>query len=179
VSQTRWAAAQAWAGREVPPDEAVALARALTPQLWRIAQAGTRQVLTVTEDLQLHGTVLGEIPVVRLTPTTAKTLLAVLLATAATGATHPYPGRITAVDDVVAILGGPHLGPTGEAHIKGALNKLHGWQLVALGVDEDEGVSADLGVPVRVGPAVALWSGPWVGELLTLLTQVAEQRGLR
>jgi hypothetical protein len=178
MSETRWAAAQAWASRDVPADEAAQLAGSLTPQLWRIVQIGTRRVLTVTEDLQLHGMVLGEVPVVRLTPTTAKTLLAVLLATAATGATHPYPGTVTAVDDVVAILGGPHLGLGGEAHIKGALNKLRGWHLVDLGDDRDEIAYADLGVPVRVGPAVALWSGPWVGELLTMITEVAEQRGL-
>ena len=60
---------------------------------------------------------------------------------------------------------------------KGALNKLHTWRLARLGrpgAEEEEVVTADLGVPVRVGPAMALWSGPWVGELVTLVGHLAE-----
>ena len=115
------------------------------------------------------------LPVTRLSPTQAKTLLAVLIATS-TGAAHPYPGAAVTVDDVLAVLGGPGLGLQAAAHAKGALNKLHTWRLAQLGPPGAEAVTADSGVPVRVGPAVALWCGPWVAELMTLVASVAEHR---
>ena len=89
----------------------------------------------------------------------------------------PSTGVVATVDDVLTVLGGTAIGPQAAAHVKGALNKLHTWRLAQLGPPGgEEAVTADLGVPVRVGPAVALWSGPWVGELMTLLGHLTEHR---
>src|SRR6266496_3449055 len=85
-------------------------------------------------------------------------------------------GRNASADGVLAVLGGPGMGPQAIAHAKGALNKLHAWRLAQLGRPGAEVVTADLGVPVRVGPAVALWSGPWVSELMTLVGHLGEHR---
>ena len=83
-------------------------------------------------DLHLHAADLAGLPVARLSPTQAKTLLAVLIATR-TGAAHPYPGVAATVDDVLTVLGGLGMGLQAAAHAKGALNKLHTWRLARLG----------------------------------------------
>jgi hypothetical protein len=170
----RLAAARARARGTVAGDEIAALA-ALEPSLWRIANAGGRPIWTLDEDLQLHGADLAGLPASRLSATVAKTLLAVLVVTAAAGARHPYPGRLAMVDDVFEMFGGPRLGRQAEAHIKGALKKLHGWQVVRLGEDLCGGY-AHAGVELQVGPMIALWSGPWVTELVSLIARVAEHR---
>ncbi len=147
----------------------------LDPRLWRVVGTCAEPVLTLAGDLQLNAVDLAGLPVTRLSPTPAKALLAVLVATV-TGAAHPYPGAAATVEDVLAVLGGPGMGPQALAHAKGALNKLHAWRLVELGPPGAEVAAADSGVQVRVGPAVALWCGPWVGELMRLVGQVAEHR---
>lgn len=174
MSGLRLMAARALARGVVCPEEMPVLA-ALDPSLWRVARTSAEPVLTLAGDLQLHAADLAGLPVTRLSPTQAKTLLAVLIATS-TGAAHPYPGAAVTVDDVLAVLGGPGLGLQAAAHAKGALNKLHTWRLAQLGPPGAEAVTADSGVPVRVGPAVALWCGPWVAELMTLVASVAEHR---
>jgi len=172
MSDTRLMAARARGYAEAP--EAAVLA-SVEPGLWRIADTGSTPIFTVAADLQLHATDLAGVPVARLSPTPTKVLLALLVATS-TGAAHPYPGRLVLVDDVVTVLGGPRLGPQALAHAKGSINKLRGWGLARLGVDDAQVAGADLGVPVRLGVAAALWSGPWVGELTTLVEQIARQR---
>ena len=63
---------------------------------------------------------------------------------------------------------------------RGRCNKLHTWRLAQPrqpGAEEEKKwYTADLGVPVRVGPAISLWSGPWVSELMTLVGHLAEHR---
>lgn len=178
MSATRLAAARALARGVVRPGEEPLLA-VLDPGLWQVAPTSAGPVLALAGDLHLHAAELSGLPIARLSPTPAKTLLAVLIATG-TGAAHPYPGVEAAVDDVLAVLGGTAIGPQAAAHVKGGLNKLHAWQLAQLGSPgAEEPVTADLGVPVRVGPAVALWSGPWVGELMTLVEHLAEHRRSR
>jgi hypothetical protein len=167
-------AARALARGSAHPEEAPELAAA-EPRLWRTVPASSGPVFTLAPDLQLHAADLTGLPAARLSPTQAKTLLAVLVATS-TGAAHPFPGAAASVDDVLAVLGGPRIGLHGAAHVKGALNKLHLWRLAQLGPPDAEPVVADSGVPVRVGPAVALWHGPWVSELMTLVGTVAEHR---
>lgn len=176
MNETRLAAARASARGIVHPDEEPLLAT-LDPSLWQVAPTSAGPVLTLAGHLHLHAADLAGLPVARLSPTQAKTLLAVLIVTR-NGATHPYPGAAATVDDVLAVLGGRGMGLQAAAHAKGALNKLHTWRLARLGrpAQEEEVVTADLGVPVRVGPAMALWSGPWVGELVTLVGYLAEHR---
>jgi len=175
VSAARILAAHARARGSVHGDEAGLLAK-LEPGLWRVVDVGAELVLTVAADLQLHNADLGRLPAVRLSATQAKTLLAVLVATA-TGAPHPHPGSPATVEDVLAVLGGPRLGEQAAAPVKGALKKLHAWRLATLGADgDDEVVAVEGATLVRVGPAVALWSGPWVAELTALVAQVAVQR---
>jgi hypothetical protein len=175
MSDTRLAAARALARGIVHPGEERLLA-VLDPGLWQVAATSAGPVLALAGDLHLHAAELAGLPIARLSPTPAKTLLAVLIATG-TGAVHPYPGVEAAVDDVLAVLGGIAMGPQAAAHVKGGLNKLHTWRLAQLGPPgAEEPVTADLGVRVRVGPAVALWSGPWVGELMTLVGHLAEHR---
>jgi hypothetical protein len=164
MSDARLMAARAQARGYAEVADAEVLA-SVEPGLWRIADV----------DLQLHATDLAGVPVARLSPTPAKVLLALLVATS-TGTAHPYPGRVVLVDDVVTVLGGPRLGLQALAHAKGSLNKLRGWGLARLGADDVEVLGADLGVPVRLGVAAALWCGPWVGELTTLVEQITRQR---
>jgi hypothetical protein len=148
----------------------------LDPRLWQVTATYTGPILDLASHLHLHAADLAGVPVARLSPTQAKTLLALLVATG-TGAPHPYPGAVATVDDVLTVLGGPAMGQPAIAHAKGALNKLHSWRLARLGPPGVETMTtADLGVPVRVGPLVALWSGPWVNELKTLVERVAEHR---
>jgi hypothetical protein len=177
VSEARLTAARALARGIVHPGEEPLLAT-LDPSLWQVVPTSAGPVLTLVGHLHLHAADLAGLPVARLSPTQAKTLLAVLIATR-TGAAHPYPGVTATVDDVLTVLGGHGMGVQAAAHAKGALNKLHAWRLARLGrpdAEEEELVTADLAVPVRVGPAVALWSGPWVGELVTLVGHLAEHR---
>ncbi len=175
MSDMRLAAARALATGIVHPGEEPLLA-ALDSDLWRVTPTSAGPVLALAGDLHLHAVELASLPVARLSPTQAKTLLAVLIATG-TGAAHPYPGVVATVDDVLTVLGGTAMAPQAAAHVKGALNKLHTWRLAQLGPPGvEEPVTADLGVPVRAGPAVALWSGPWVGELMTLIGHLAEHR---
>jgi len=175
MSDTRVAAARASARGTAQPGEEPLL-KALDPSLWQIAPTSAGPVLTLAGHLHLHAADLAGLPVARLSPTQAKTLLAVLIATR-TGAAHPYPGAMATVDEVLAVLGGPGMGLQAAAHAKGALHKLHTWQLAQLGPPgAEEMVTADPGVPVRVGPAISLWSGPWVSELMTLVGQLAEHR---
>lgn len=175
VSDTRLAAARALARGVVHPGEEPLLA-VLDPDLWQVVPTSAGPVLALAGDLHLHAAELSGLPMARLSPTPAKTLLAVLIATG-TGAAHPYPGAEATVDDVLTVLGGTAMGPQAAAHVKGGLNKLHTWRLAQLGPPgAAEAVPADLGVLVRVGPAVALWSGPWVGELMTLIGHLAEHR---
>jgi hypothetical protein len=173
VSEVRLAAARARARGGVAVDELSALAT-LESGLWRVVEAGDERLLTVAEDLQLHNADLAKLPAVRLSATQAKTLLAVLVATA-TGAAHPYPGAPATVADVLAVLGGPRLGEAAKAHVKGALKKLNAWRLATAGIGDAEVAEVGNGSPVRVGPAVAAWSGPWVTELTMLVAQVAGQ----
>ena len=177
-NDVRLTAARARARREVLGDERTVLG-VLEPSLWRLAEADGTVILAVAEDLQLHGADLVGLALSRLSEGQAKVLLALLVATRSTAlnSMHPYPGVAAAVDDALIVLGGPRLGKQAEAHVKGALNKLHGWRLAQLGEDGADPVSAELGVSVRLGPAVALWSGPWVGELMALVDRVAEERG--
>lgn len=175
MSSSRLAAACAFARGVVRMEDASALA-ALDHKLWRVAGTSAESVLTLAGDLQLNAVDLVGLPVARLSPTQAKALLAVLVATA-TSEPHPYPGAAATVDDVLAVLGGPGMGLQALAHAKGALNKLHTWRLAELGPPGAEVATADTGIPVRVGPAVALWCGPWVSELMRLVSQVAEHRG--
>jgi hypothetical protein len=175
MSETRLAAARASARGIVHPGEEPLLAT-LDPGLWQVASTSAGPVLSLAGHLHLNAADLAGLPVARLSPTQAKTLLAVLIATRAAAA-HPYPGVAATVDDVLTVLGGRGMGVQAAAHAKGALNKLHTWRLARLGQPgAEEVVTADLGVPVRVGPAVALWSGPWVGELVTLVGDLAEHR---
>jgi len=175
MSDTRLAAARALATGIVHPGEETLLA-GLDPGLWQVTPTSAGPVLALAGDLHLHAVELAGLPVARLSPTQAKTLLAVLIATG-TGAAHPYPGAVATVDDVLTVLGGTAIGPQAAAHVKGALNKLHTWRLAQLGPPGgEEAVTADLGVPLRAGPAVALWSGPWVGELMALVGDLAEHR---
>lgn len=175
MSDTRLAAASALARGIVHPDEEPLLA-SLDPGLWRVAPTSAGPVLALAGDLHLHAVELAGLTMARLSPGQAKALLAVLIATR-TGAAHPYPGVEATVDDVLTVLGGTVMGSQAAAHVKGGLNKLHAWRLAKLGLlGAEEPVTADLGVPVRVGPAVALWSGPWVGELMTLVRHLAEHR---
>jgi hypothetical protein len=171
VSDVRLAAARARARGTVAADELGVLAT-LESGLWRVVDAGEERMLAVVEDLQLHNADLAGLPAGRLSLTQARTLLAVLVATA-TGATHPFPGGPATVADVLAVLGGPQLGEASKAHVKGALKKLHAWRLAAIGTGE----VAEVGNagPVRVGPAVAAWSGPWLAELTVLVAQAAGQ----
>jgi hypothetical protein len=174
VSEARLTAARARARGSVEAKEVGVLA-ALEPGLWRVVETDERRVLTVAADLQLHNADLVKLPAIRLSATQAKTLLAVLVATA-TGASHPYPGGPTAVGEVLAVLGGPRLDSLAAAHIKGSLKKLHLWRLATLGCDGEEVTDLNRTTAVRVGPAVMLWSGPWVSELTALVRQVVEQR---
>lgn len=178
MSDTRLAAARASARGIVQPGEE-RLLKALDPGLWQVAPTSAGPVLTLARHLHLHAADLAGLPVARLSPTQAKTLLAVLIATR-TGAAHPYPGAMATVDEVLAVLGGPDMGLPAVTHAKGALHKLHTWRLAQLGTpgaeEAEEVVTADPGGPVRVGPAVSLWSGPWVSELMTLVGQLAEHR---
>lgn len=174
MNDARLAAARALALGWARPEETHHLAAA-EPRLWRTVSAGPDPVFTLADDLQLHAADLTGLPIARLSPTQAKTLLAVLVVTSA-GAAHPFPGAAGSVDDVLAVLGAPRIGPHGAAHAKGALNKLHLWRLAQIGAPGAEQVTADTGIPVRVGPAVALWHGPWVSELMTLIGRVAEHR---
>jgi hypothetical protein len=174
MSDARLMAARAQARGYAEVADAEVLA-SVEPGLWRIADVDGTPIFTVAVDLQLHATDLAGVPVARLSPTPAKVLLALLVATS-TGTAHPYPGRVVLVDDVVTVLGGPRLGLQALAHAKGSLNKLRGWGLARLGADDVEVLGADLGVPVRLGVAAALWCGPWVGELTTLVEQITRQR---
>jgi hypothetical protein len=175
VNDTRLAAARALArGITKPADEP--LLAGLDPALWQVTATHAGPVLALASHLHLHAADLAGFPVARLSPTQAKTLVAVLVATRA-DAPHPYPGTPAKVDDVFAVLGGPVMSQQAIAHAKGALNKLHLWRLAQLGPPgADAAITADLGVPVRVGPEVALWSGPWVSELITLVGHVTEHR---
>jgi hypothetical protein len=175
VNGARLTAARALARGSAHPEEAHELAAA-EPRLWRTVPACSGPVFTLAPDLQLHAADLTGLPAARLSPTQAKTLLAVLVVTSTGAAHHPFPGAAASVDDVLAVLGGPRIGLHGAAHVKGALNKLHLWRLAQLGPPGAERVVADSGVLVRVGPAVALWHGPWVSELMTLVGTVAEHR---
>jgi hypothetical protein len=175
MSDTRLAAARASARGIADPGEEPLLA-ALDPSLWQVAPTSAGPVLALVGHLHLHAADLAGLPVARLSPTQAKTLLAVLIATW-TGEAHPYPGAVANVDDVLNVLGGRGMGLQAAAHAKGALNKLRTWRLAQLGpAGREEVVTADLGVLVRVGPAVSLWSGPWVSELMTLVGHLAEHR---
>jgi hypothetical protein len=174
VMEARLTAARARARGRVLPTEVDVLA-ALEPRLWRVVETDDRRVLAVAADLQLHADDLAKQPAIRLSATQAKTLLAVLVATA-TGASHPYPGAPTTVGQVLSVLGGPRLDSLAAAHVKGSLKKLHLWRLATLGCDGEEVTDLDHATAVRVGPAVALWSGPWVSELTALVCQVVEQR---
>jgi hypothetical protein len=172
VSDTRLTAARARARGRLEAGEVDDLA-ALEPGLWRVVETDQQRMLTVAADLQLHDDDLTKLPAIRLSATQAKTLLAVLVATS-TGASHPYPGALTTVGEVLAVLGWPLLGESAAAHVKGSLKKLHLWRLATLGC---EGVTdIDSATAVRVGPAVATWSGPWVAELTALVAQVIQQR---
>ena len=177
MNDPRLAAACALARGHARPEEMHLLATA-EPRLWRTVSECPDPVFTLADDLQLHAADLSSLPLARLSPTQAKTMLAVLVVTSADAA-HPFPGAAASVDDVFAILGGPRMGLHGAAHAKGALNKLHLWRLAQLGAPGAEPVTADSGVPVRLGPAVALWHGPWVSELMTLVRRVAEHRRAR
>lgn len=175
MNDSRLAAARALARGVTEPAEESLLAT-LDPGLWQVTATHDGPILDLASHLHLHGADLVGLPVLRLSPTQAKTLLALLVATK-TGAPHPYPGTAATVDDVLTVLGGPALSRPAAAHAKGALNKLHVWRLARLGPPGAETMTtADLGVPVRVGPLVALWSGPWVTELKTLVERVAEHR---
>ncbi len=174
MSGPRLTAARARARRGVEADEIGELA-ALEPGLWRVVEAGEQRMLTVAADLQLHNDDLTKLPAIRLSATQARTLLAVLVATA-TGASHPYPGGLTTVGDVLAVLHWPLLGESAAAHVKGSLNKLHLWRLARLGCDGDEVTDIDSTTAVRVGPVVASWSGPWIAEPTALVARVVEQR---
>lgn len=174
---TRVAAARARARRHVLPGERAAL-QPVEPRLWRVAPASDQWVFTVAEELQLNGADMTDLPIDRLSRGVAKTMLAALVVTWQ-GQGHPYPGRVASVDDVLFVLGSPALTVQAEAHIKGALNKLSPWGLVQLGDESGSPAPpADLGVPLRLGPAVALWSGPWLAELHTVIDHVAEERQL-
>jgi hypothetical protein len=173
----RLVAARARARRSVLGHERVPLA-GLEPSLWRLAGTEDRMCFTVAEDLQLHGADLSKLAVARLSENQAKTLLAVLVVTRSpeVNAAHPYPGVAGLVEDVLAVHGA--LGrEKAEAHVRSALNKLRGWGLVHLGEHNDGLVPAETGVAVRLGPAAALWSGPWVAELMALVAGVAGARG--
>ena len=178
MNDNRLAAARAMArGITKPADEP--LLAALDPALWQVTATHAGPLLALASHLHLHAADLAGFPVARLSPTQAKTLVAVLVATRA-DAPHPYPGTPATVDDVLAVLGGPAVSQQAIAHAKGALNKLHSWRLASLGPPGAEAMTtADLGVPVRVGPEVALWSGPWVSELITLVGRVAQHRRSR
>jgi hypothetical protein len=173
----RLIAARARARQSVLSHERVPLA-GLEPVLWRLAGTEDRLCLALAEDLQLHGADVSKLAVARLSEGKAKALVAVLVVTRSptSNPAHPYPGVAASVGDVLAVSGA--LGrEKAEAPVKGALNKLHGWGLVRLGEHDDELVPAEIGVPVRLGAAAAVWSGPWVAELMTLVARVAEQRG--
>lgn len=174
---SRLIAARARARRFVLSHEQARLT-GLEPALWRLAGTDDHLRLTVAEDLQLHGAEVSKLAIARLSEGKAKAMIAVLVVTRSptSNAAHPYPGVAASGKDVLAVTGA--LGrEKAEAQIKGALNKLHEWGLVRLGEVDDKLASAEIGVPVRLGPAVAMWSGPWVAELMALVTRVAEQRG--
>ncbi|ONI88029.1 hypothetical protein ALI22I_19995 [Saccharothrix sp. ALI-22-I] len=174
----RLTAARARARQSVLAHERAPLA-ALEPSLWRLAGTDGSLRLTIAEDLQLHDADLSRLAVARLSEGQARTLLAVLVVTrrTATNSAHPYPGVTASVDDVFAVLGASNLGRHAEAPIKGALNKLHSWQLVRLGEDDADPVSAEAGVAVRLGTAVSLWAGPWVADLIALVDGLVDRHG--
>jgi hypothetical protein len=174
VSGARLTAARARARGGVEAEEVSELA-ALEPGLWRVVEANEQRTLTVATDMQLHHGDVAKLPAIRLSATQAKTLLAVLVATA-TGAPHPYPGGLTTVGEVLTVLDCPRLGESAAAHVKGSLKKLHLWRLARLDCDGDEVTDLGNATAVRVGPAVASWSGPWIAELTVLVAQVVEQR---
>lgn len=177
MNDVRLSAARARARGSVLAEERSRLA-SLEPSLWRVAQTENDMCLTFAEDLQFHSADIAGLSMSRLSEGQARVLLALLVVTrpATSNHVHPYPGVIATVNDVLTVLGAPRLGAPGEAHAKGALKKLHSWRLAHLG-DVGEPVQVEVGTPVRLGPAVALWSGPWLGELLVLVDRVAEQRG--
>ena len=175
MNDGRLAAARALA-RGVTESAEEPLLATLDPGLWQVTATHAGPILDLASHLHLHAADLTGLPVARLSPTQAKTLLALLVVTK-TRAPHPYPGVPATVDDVLTVLGDPAMSRPAAAHVKGALNKLHVWRLARLGPPGAEATAtADLGVPVRVGPLAALWSGPWVTELKTLVERVAEHR---
>jgi hypothetical protein len=174
VSDARLTAARARARGRVEAGEIGDLAT-LEPGLWRVVETDQQRMLTVAADLQLHDDDLTKLPAIRLSATQAKTLLAVLVATS-TGASHPYPGALTTVGEILAVLGWPLMGESAAAHVKGSLKKLHLWRLATLGCEREVVADIDSATAARVGPAVATWSGPWVAELTALVAQVIQQR---
>jgi hypothetical protein len=96
-------------------------------------------------------------------------LLGVLLATRVPQAAHPWPGQQVTVGEVLATFGRDRLEEARVRHLKGALRALAARGLVAL----DDNNVADV-APVRVGIQVAVWDGPWIGELGRLLDELAD-----
>jgi hypothetical protein len=168
----RLAAARARAAGLLPASARGLLSRQ-PAQVWRVVEVGDRVLLAVAADLQLHRVDRGELPIARLTPTQALALLGVLVATSM-GAAHPWPGRPARVADVLAALGGPDLPDGRVANLRGALKRLHTFRLAVVGASElREPASAHDEVAVTVGPAAAAWTGPWVDDLMALVSQVA------
>ena len=80
MNETRLAAARASARGIVHPGEEPLL-KTLDPSLWQVAPTSAGPVLTLVGHLHLHAADLAGLPVARLSPTQAKTLLAVLIVT--------------------------------------------------------------------------------------------------
>jgi hypothetical protein len=168
----RLAAAHARAAGLLPTSARGLLARQ-PAQVWRVVEVGDHVLLSVAADFQLHRVDRGELPIARLTPTQALALLGVLVATS-TGASHPWPGRPARVADVLAGLGGPDLPDGRVANLRGALKRLHSFRLAVVGASElREPASVHDEATVTVGPAVAAWAGPWVDDLMALVSRVA------
>lgn len=176
ATTTHLAAARARAAGQAPLGDRQALA-GLPAQVWRSVEAGGSLRLAFTPDCQLNDGPVDDLPVSRLTPGQARALLAVLAATR-TDADHPWPGRPATVREVLSVLGGAELSTGVLTAAKGALRKLHLHDLIVLGDPADpDPDTVDDDLAVRIGPAVAAWSGPWVGEVVALAAAVAASRG--
>lgn len=174
---TRLAAARARAAGHAPPHDRVALA-GLPAQVWRTVEAAGTLRLAIATDYQLNDGPVDDLPVARLTPGQARTLLAVLAVTRA-GTDHPWPGRPATVGAVLTVLGCADHSGGGVAHVKGALRKLHLHELIVLGGPGDpDPDTVDDDLTVRVGPAVATWTGTWVDEVVAVAGAVATSRGV-
>lgn len=173
----RTAAARARARRGAVVAGDAATLRRLHGRGWRLveARAGDRRVILLAHSPD-HAPPSDADHVMTLWDTRARVLLGVLAATRAEEAATPWPGEETTVRRVLRLLGGARIPEGTRRHYVAAFEELAGHGLVELpGCVPGAGVGAD--TPVRVGPAIAAWAGPWLDELEALLRRVTEGAG--